>query len=129
MFQLEDDYKVFDYSINLNDVVMLMIKPILRKPDLSAFKFGVSSQQEQDAKQKDTKAEINGTHNSHEKNDHSVSKGSEQEDTNVDIHGTRGALGKCDQSLSHEDIIKVCVLFIWSSFYILKEMFDCDVQI
>lgn len=30
--QLEDGYKVFDYNINLNDVVMLMIKP-----DLSAF--------------------------------------------------------------------------------------------
>lgn len=32
LFQLEDGYKVFDYNINLNDVVILMVKP-----DVSAF--------------------------------------------------------------------------------------------
>lgn len=36
--QLEDGYKVFDYNINLNDVVMLMVKP-----DLSAFAASGSS--------------------------------------------------------------------------------------
>ncbi|KAK3914118.1 E3 ubiquitin-protein ligase UHRF1 [Frankliniella fusca] len=40
--QLEDGYKVFDYNINLNDVVMLMIKP-----DLSAFRHSTSEEKKE----------------------------------------------------------------------------------
>lgn len=40
--QLEDGYKVFDYNINLNDVVMLMVKP-----DLSSFESSQSSAEKQ----------------------------------------------------------------------------------
>lgn len=34
MFQLENQYRLFDYSINLNDVIQLMVRTVVSKENL-----------------------------------------------------------------------------------------------
>lgn len=55
LFQLEDGYKVFDYNINLNDVVMLMVKP-----DPSAFQSSANTAEEkpEDSSEPTTSKEV-----------------------------------------------------------------------
>lgn len=33
MFQLEDQYRLFDYSVNVNDVIQLMVRAAVAKID------------------------------------------------------------------------------------------------
>lgn len=43
---MEDGYSMFDYNININDVIQLMVKPILSESNSNILTKPVSAKQE-----------------------------------------------------------------------------------
>lgn len=48
---MEDGYSMFDYNININDVIQLMVKPVLSESNTNTPTKPVSAKQEGEGKE------------------------------------------------------------------------------